>query len=229
MKRILIVEDDKKIAELERDYLEANNYEVDIALTGDDGLKMALLHEYNLIILDIMLPFTDGFKVCREVSQKKDIPILLVSAKGENIDKIKGFGLGAADYIVKPFEPSELVARVNAHIKRYDRLVSNHLDKKEEIVIGKLRIEKNSRRVFVDNQEISLPNKEFDVLLFLAENPNIVFSKDKLFYSIWGFDSYGDHSTVAVHINRIREKIETDSSNPQYIETVWGVGYRFKV
>lgn len=229
MKKILIVEDDRKIAELEKDYLEANNYQVDIALTGDDGLEMALNNDYQLIILDIMLPFTDGFKVCQHINQKKDIPILLVSAKSENLDKIRGFSLGATDYIVKPFEPSELVARVNAHINRYERLVANGPDKKEEIVIGKLRIEKNARRVFLDDKELSLPNKEFDVLLFLAENPNIVFSKDKLFYAIWGFDAYGDHSTVAVHINRIREKIEKDTSNPQYIETVWGAGYRFKV
>lgn len=228
MKKILIVEDDRKIAELERDYLEANHYEVDMAHTGDDGLNMALHNEYHLIILDIMLPFTDGFQVCRQISVKKDIPILLVSAKGENWDKIKGLGLGAADYIVKPFEPSELVARVNAHLKRYERLTSSH-HQKDEISIGRLRIEKNARRVFLDSREVSLPNKEFDVLLFLAENPNIVFSKDKLFHSIWGFDSYGDYSTVAVHINRIREKIEKDTSNPQYIETVWGAGYRFKV
>lgn len=229
MKKILIIEDDKKIAELERDYLEVNNYEVEMAHTGDDGLAKALHNDYHLIILDIMLPFTDGFKVCQQINQKKDIPILLVSAKSENLDKIKGLGLGAADYIVKPFEPSELVARVNAHIQRYERLTASCMEKKDEMIIGRLKIEKNSRRVFLDERELFLPNKEFDVLLFLAENPNIVFSKDRLFDSIWGLNSYGDYSTVAVHINRIREKIETDTSNPQYIETVWGAGYRFKL
>ncbi len=228
MKKILIIEDDVKIAELEKDYLEANNYLVDLAYDGDEGLKKAIENVYSLIILDIMLPYKDGFNVCYQINNIKDIPILMVSAKGENLDKIKGLGLGAADYIVKPFEPSELVSRVNAHINRYERLKANKEEKKMEIAIGNLKVEKYSRRVFLDGKELSFPNKEFDILVFLAENPNIVFSKERLFDSIWGLDSYGNHSTVAVHINRIREKIESDASNPKYIETVWGAGYRFK-
>lgn len=228
MIRLLIIEDDIKIAELEKDYLEANNYLVDLAYDGDEGLKMALENEYNLIILDIMLPFRDGFKVCYQINSVSDIPILLVSAKSENLDKIKGLGLGAADYIVKPFEPSELVARVNAHINRYERIKGNSEEKRAEIILGGLRIERFSRRVYLDGIEMLLPNKEFDILLFFAENPNIVFSKERLFDSVWGFDANGNHSTVAVHINRIREKIETDPGNPKYIETVWGAGYRFK-
>lgn len=229
MKKILIIEDDAKIAELERDYLEANNYLVEICHKGDEGLSKALQNDYSLIILDIMLPFSDGFEVCREISKKKDVPILLVSAKTENIDKIRGLGLGAADYIVKPFEPNELVARVNAHIKRYERLVAVYAPQNRALEVGGLKVEKDSRRVFLNNQEINLPNKEFDLLLFLMSNPNIVFSKDHLLDKVWGFDSSGDTATVSVHINRIRDKVEVDTAKPQYIETVWGAGYRFRM
>jgi len=228
MKRILIVEDDANISSLERDYLEANNYFVAIERTGIGGLKNALENDYDLILLDIMLPGMDGFQICREVRKVKETPILFVTAKREDIDKIRGLGLGADDYVVKPFSPSELVARVTAHINRYERLVSTQMEKGDVIESGSLIIEKKSRRVFVDNKEIILANKEFDLLLFLASNPNIVFSKDTLFDKIWGFDSLGETSTVTVHVNRIREKIEKDMTNPEYIETVWGAGYRFK-
>jgi len=228
MKKILIVEDDANISSLERDYLEANNYIVSIERTGTGGLKNALENEYDLILLDIMLPGIDGFQICREVRKVKETPILFVTAKREDIDKIRGLGLGADDYVVKPFSPSELVARVTAHINRYERLVTKQADKVDVIESGSLTIEKKSRRVFLENNEIILANKEFDLLLFLASNPNIVFSKDTLFDKIWGFDSLGETSTVTVHVNRIREKIEKDMNNPQYIETVWGAGYRFK-
>jgi DNA-binding response OmpR family regulator len=228
MKTILIIEDDKSIAELERDYLEIDGFSVDIALTGQDGLNKALINEkIDLVLLDLMLPGTDGYQICREIRSKKDIPILMVSAKKEDIDKIRGLGLGADDYVVKPFSPSELVARVKAHLSRYDRLIGKEIGN-EEIMFRGLRIDQGSRKVFVNDIEVILTAKEFDILTFLALHPNYVFSKEQLFEKIWGIDSLGDISTVTVHIRKIREKIETESSDPQYIETVWGAGYRFK-
>ncbi|MCQ6279377.1 response regulator transcription factor [Bacillus sp. EB600] len=227
MKKILIIEDDKSIAELERDYLEINGFSVEIALTGDIGLNKALKEEVDLVLLDLMLPGLDGFQICKAIRTEKVIPILMISAKKEDIDKIRGLGLGADDYIVKPFSPSELVARVKAHLARYDRLIGKEVQN-DGIMIRGLQIDKASRRVYVNNHEVSLTAKEFDVLMFLALHPNRVFSKEELFERLWGFDSLGDISTVTVHIRKIREKIETDSSNPQYIETVWGAGYRFK-
>jgi DNA-binding response OmpR family regulator len=231
MKRILIIEDDNIIAELERDYLEINGYGVEIATEGDVGRTLACNNDYDLILLDLMLPKVDGFELCREIRKEKEIPILIVSAKKESIDKIRGLGLGADDFIVKPFDPAELVARVNSHISRYERLISadRPMPKQQEIIIGKLRIQPEAWRVYLDDEEIKLTNKEFELLLFLATNPNIVFTKERLFDRIWGMDALGDLATVIVHINRLREKIETDSSKPCYIETVWGAGYRFKV
>lgn len=228
-KRILIIEDEVSIAELQRDYLEISSYEVAIEKTGDKGLTRALKEDFNLIILDLMLPNIDGFEICRKVREVKNTPILMVSARKEDIDKIRGLGLGADDYITKPFSPSELVARVTAHITRYERLVGCNEKKSKTITIRNLVIDKDSRRVWVEDQEIAFTGKEFDLLLFLAENPNRVFSRDELFDNIWRMDSLGDVSTVTVHIKKIREKIELDSSNPQYIETIWGIGYRFKV
>ena len=228
-KKILVVEDEKNIAELERDYLEANGYEVEIAFDGKSGLDRALESDFDLVILDVMLPDIDGFEVCRQIRKSKECPVLMVSAKKDKIDKIRGLGLGADDYITKPFSPSELVARVTAHISRYERLTSKGEEPVNYVInIGNLSIDKNARRVFINDEEVSLTNKEFDLLVFLASNPNVVFSKDTIFDKIWGLDAIGETSTVTVHINRIREKIEDDSSNPQYIETVWGAGYRFK-
>jgi DNA-binding response OmpR family regulator len=227
MKRILIIEDDKSIAELERDYLEIDGFSVEIALNGTDGLNKALKDEVELVLLDLMLPGIDGFQICKAIRSEKDIPVLMVSAKKEDIDKIRGLGLGADDYIVKPFSPSELVARVKSHIARYERLI-NKEPQNESIMVRGLRIDKVSRRVFVNNHEVTFTAKEFDVLTFLAQHPNHVFNKEQLFERLWGFDSFGDISTVTVHIRKIREKIEADPSNPQYIETVWGAGYRFK-
>lgn len=228
-KKILVIEDEKNIAELERDYLEANGYEVEIALDGKNGLDRALESDFDLVILDVMLPGIDGFEVCRQIRKSKECPVLMVSAKKDEIDKIRGLGLGADDYITKPFSPSELVARVTAHISRYERLTSKGEEPVNYVInIGNLSIDKNARRVFINDEEVSLTNKEFDLLVFLASNPNVVFSKDTIFDKIWGLDAIGETSTVTVHINRIREKIEDDSSNPQYIETVWGAGYRFK-
>ena len=229
MKKILIIEDEQSIAELERDYLEINSFSVDIENSGDSGLKKAKNEDYDLIILDLMLPKVDGFEICKQIRQHSNVPILMVSAKKEDIDKIRGLGLGADDYITKPFSPSELVARVKAHISRYERLIGDKEPKKDEISIRGLRIDKLSRRVFLNEKEITFTTKEFDLLSFLAENPNRVFSKDDLFERIWGIDSFGDIATVTVHIGKLREKIEANPSKPQYIETVWGAGYRFKV
>jgi len=229
VQKILIIEDELSIAELERDYLQINGFECDIEGSGDTGLEKALNENYNLIILDLMLPKMDGFEVCRLIRSKKDVPILMVSAKKEDIDKIRGLGLGADDYITKPFSPSELVARVKAHISRYERLSKNFEDKKDEVEIRGLLMNKSSRRVYLNGIEVILTTKEFDLLWFLAKNPNRVFSKDELFDRIWGMESLGEVATVTVHIRKLREKIEKDPSNPQYIETIWGAGYRFQV
>lgn len=230
MKRILIIEDDQVIAEVEKDYLESNGYKVEIATSGDIGLKKALGEDYDLIILDLMLPNIDGFEICKNIRNEKNIPILMVSAKKEEIDKIRGLGLGADDYLTKPFSVGELVARVKAHLTRYDRLTTDHLiNKKDEIQIHGIRIDKMSRKVFVNEKEISLTSKEYDLLMFLAIHPNRVFTKDELFEKIWGLDAIGDNATVTVYIGKLREKMENDPSKPQYIETIWGVGYRFNV
>jgi len=229
MSRILIVEDEEAIADLEKDYLELSDFEVVIENTGDAGLQTALAGEFDLVILDLMLPGMDGFEVCKHIREKKDVPILMVSAKKDDIDKIRGLGLGADDYITKPFSPSELVARVKAHMARYSRLVGSGHESNDFVEIRGLKIDKTARRVYVDDEEKSFTTKEFDLLTFLAENPNHVFTKEELFRKIWNMDSIGDIATVTVHIKKIREKIEYDTSNPQYIETIWGVGYRFKV
>lgn len=227
MQKILIIEDEADIAELERDYLEVNGFDSDIASTGEEGLNLARTHSYSLILLDLMLPGIDGFQLCKKLREFLDIPILMVTARKEDIDKIRGFDRGADDYIVKPFTPNELVARVKAHIARYNRLI-NREEKKKEIEIKNLMVDLDSRRVFVDEDEKTFTAKEFDLLVFLATHPNRVFSKEHLFERIWGFDSMGDITTVTVHIRKIREKIENDPSTPEFIETIWGVGYRFK-
>lgn len=227
MKRILIIEDDIDIAEIERDYLAINGCEAVIESDGVSGLNTALKGGFDLILLDIMLPQLDGFSVCRRLREKLDIPILMVTAKKEDIDKIRGLGLGADDYIVKPFSPAELVARVQANLAAYDRL-KNPQESHSEINVGAIKINTGSHRVFVNDKEIALKNKEYELLLFLVTNADMVFDKETLYEKIWGMDAVGDNATVAVHINRLREKIEEDPSNPRYIETVWGAGYRFK-
>jgi len=227
---ILIIEDETTIAQLERDYFELNGYEVDLCHTGTEGLQLALNGDYNLIIIDLQLPGMDGFALCSQIRQAKEVPILIVSARKEEIDKIRAFNLGADDYITKPFSPSELVARAKAHLTRYERLLSKQESvPKAEIHIRGLTIDKESRRVYVRNQEVVFTTREFNLLEFLASHPNRVFSKNELFERIWGMDSSGDIATVTVHIRKLREKIEVDPSNPQYIETVWGAGYRFTV
>ena len=229
MSRILIIEDEEAIADLEKDYLELSGFEVKICNTGDEGLQTALREEVDLIVLDLMLPGLDGFEVCKKIREEKNIPIIMVSAKKEDIDKIRGLGMGADDYMTKPFSPSELVARVKAHLARYDRLVGSSNKNNDVIEIRGIRIDKTARLVIVDGEEKAFTGKEFDLLTFLAEHPNHVYTKEELFREIWDMDSIGDIATVTVHIKKIREKIEFDSAKPQYIETIWGVGYRFKV
>ena len=229
MSRVLIIEDEESIADLEKDYLELSGFEVTVENRGDTGLKAALEEDFDIIILDLMLPGTDGFEVCRRVREQKNVPILMVSAKKDDIDKIRGLGLGADDYMTKPFSPSELIARVKAHLAQYERLVGAGRPENDIIEIRGLKIDKTARRVWVDGQEKQFTTKEFDLLTFLAENPNHVFTKEELFRKVWNMDSVGDIATVTVHIKKIREKIEYDTSNPQYIETIWGVGYRFKM
>ena len=229
MSKILIVEDEQEIAELEKDYLELSGFEVEIETDGESGLQRALEGEFDLYILDLMLPGVNGFEICTKIRKENDKPILMVSAKKDDIDKIHGLGLGADDYITKPFSPSELVARVKAHISRYQRISSNMAENHDEIEIRGLKIDKTARRVWVNGEEKNLTTKEFDLLTFLAEHPNHVFSKEELFSRIWDMELIGDIATVTVHIKKIREKIEPDKSRPQYIETIWGVGYRFKV
>ena len=229
MSRILIIEDEESIAELEKDYLELSGFEVAIENSGDVGLKRAMAEEFNLIILDLMLPEIDGFEICRQVREKKNTPILMVSAKKDDIDKIRGLGLGADDYMTKPFSPSEMVARVKAHLARYERLIGTGVQENDMIEIRGLKIDKTARRVYLNGEEKIFTTKEFDLLTFLAQNPNRVFSKEELFSKIGGMESVGEIATVTVHIKKIREKIEYSTSKPQYIETIWGVGYRFKV
>lgn len=229
MSKILIIEDENTIAELEKDYLELSGFEVIVSNDGQEGLEHALQEEYDLIILDLMLPNVDGFEICRRVREKKNTPIIMVSAKKEDIDKIRGLGLGADDYMTKPFSPSELVARVKAHLARYERLVGSAVEENKVIEIRGIKIDTTARRVWINGEEKTFTTKEFDLLTFLASHPNRVYTKDELFCEIWDMESIGDIATVTVHIKKIREKIEFDTSKPQYIETIWGVGYRFKV
>ena len=229
MSKILIIEDEEAIADLEKDYLELSGLTVEIEERGDTGLTRALAEDFDLIILDLMLPGMDGFEICRQIRQEKNIPVIMVSAKKDDIDKIRGLGLGADDYMTKPFSPSELVARVKAHMARYERLVGSGVQENEIIEIRGIKIDKTARRVWVNGEEKAFTSKEFDLLTFLAQNPNHVFTKEELFSKIWDMESIGDIATVTVHIKKIREKIEFNTAKPQYIETIWGVGYRFKV
>lgn len=229
MSKILIVEDEEAIADLEKDYLELSGFQVEVATDGETGLKRAMEGEFDLYILDLMLPGVDGFDICRQIRNEKNTPIIMVSAKKDDIDKIRGLGLGADDYMTKPFSPSELVARVKAHLARYDRLTGSAMEANKIIEIRGLKIDTTVRRVWVNGEEKTFTTKEFDLLTFLASHPNHVYTKEELFREIWDMESIGDIATVTVHIKKIREKVELDTSNPQYIETIWGVGYRFKV
>ena len=230
MSRVLIIEDELAIAELEKDYLELSDFEVVIEQNGSKGCERALEEDFDICGLDLMLPDMDGFEICKLIREVKNTPILMVSAKKEDIDKIRGLGLGADDYITKPFSPSELVARVKAHLARYDRLVGSSQQTQSDLFeIRDIKIDKTARRLWVRGEETQFTTKEFELLTFLAEHPNHVFSKQELFKEIWDMDSVGDIATVTVHIKKIREKVELNTNKPQYIETIWGVGYRFKV
>lgn len=226
MSKLLIVEDDKEIAMLERDYLELSGYETKVVDDGNQAVELALTGEYDLILLDLMLPGCDGLDVCRRIRDRVDVPILMVTARSESVDKIRGLGIGADDYVAKPFDPAELVARVKAHLSRYQRLTGGRGEDDGAITVGDVRILPQSWRVFKGDREVKMPNREFALLKYLAENPNIVFSKEQLFEAIWGYDYLGDSATVTVHVGRIRDKIEDDPANPKIIETVWGRGYR---
>lgn len=227
MAKILIVEDDRAIADIERDYLELNNFEVEIAEDGITGLERGLSGEFQLVLLDLMLPGMDGFTLCRRLREKLDIPILMVTARQEDIDKIRGLGLGADDYIEKPFSPNVLVARIKANLAQYERLLGTRKTP-SEITLGNIRLNTGTHRVFMEGREVPLKNKEYELLLFLMLNVDIVFDRETLYEKVWGLEAMGDNATVAVHINRLREKLEKDPANPRYIETVWGAGYRFK-
>lgn len=226
MAKILIVEDDEEIAMLERDYLEIEGFQTEIISDGGAAEEAALTGAYDLILLDLMLPGRSVYEVCRRIRDQVDVPILMVTARTESVDKIRGLGLGADDYIGKPFDPAELVARVKSHLSRYQRLTGGRGEDDGAIQVGDLRILPQSWKVFKWDQEIKMPNREFALLKFLAENPNIVFSKERLFETIWGYDYVGDSATVTVHVGRIRDKIEDDPAHPKIIETVWGAGYR---
>lgn len=235
MKKIMIVEDDRAIAEIERDFLEIEGFEVTICSDGQAGFKQIQSEQYDLILLDLMLPGMSGIEICKAIRSKIDIPIIMVTAKTEETDKIRGLGLGADDYISKPFSPTELVARVKANLAQYERLKNGNgkngagRGKSDEIRIGRIKVNLLTHRVFVGEQELDLKNKEYELLVFLVSNPDIVFSKEHLYERIWGMDAFGDLKTVAVHINRLRDKIEKDPQNPDYIQTIWGAGYRFKL
>lgn len=225
-KKILIIEDDSDIAAIEKDYLEVSGYEVEISENGADGMAKALSSNFDLIILDIMLPGMDGFEVCKSIRNKIDIPIMMLTARKSDIDKIKGLGFGADDYIEKPFSPSVLVARVKSQLAQYERLKGTADTNK--IMLGNIILESDTHRVFVNDKEVVLPNKEFQLLEFLMTNANIVFSRETLYDRIWGMNSFGNTATVPVHINRLREAVELDPAKPKHLITVWGVGYKFK-
>lgn len=226
-KKILIIEDDESIAEIQKDYLEMSGYSVDCAYDGESGIQKYISGQYSLIILDLMIPKMSGFEILEKIAEKKKIPVIIVSARDEELSKIKGLNLGADDYITKPFGMGELLARVNSHIKTYGKF-STAASKDRLLEVGNLKINEPDRRVYIDGKEVILKQKEFDLLLFMMKNPNRVFSKDELFERVWGFDALSDTTTVTVHIARIREKIEKNPAKPEYIMTVWGSGYRFR-
>lgn len=225
--KVLIIDNDAKAAELAGDYLQISGLECEFASDAESGLAMVKCTDYALVITEVSLPNRDGFSVCKELRTKKDIPIIFLSARCDEVDKVRGLGIGADDYITKPFSPAELVARVKAHISRYEKLTKRA--GQEMLLVRGLKIDKNAHRVYIDDEEVMMPVKEYELLLFLAENPNIVFSKERLFDRIWGMDAMGDVSTVTVHIQRIRDKIDKGREEDKYIETVWGAGYRFRI
>ena len=227
MSKILIVEDEEAIADLEKDYLELSGFDVEIENDGTSGMERALNEDFDMFILDLMLPGTDGFEICRKIREKKNTPVLMVSAKKDDIDKIRGLGVGADDYIEKPFSPSVLIAKIKAMLAQYKRLTERDAMETNAIQSGEIRLDPKMMKVWVNEKEVHLKKKEFQLLEFLMRNRDIVFSKEELYSRVWGLDSYGDYATVAVHINRLREEIEDNPSDSKHIITVWGVGYKF--
>ena len=228
--RILLCEDDENLGMLLREYLQAKGYSAELYPDGEAGYKAFLKNKYDLCVFDVMMPKKDGFTLAQDVrAANAEIPIIFLTAKTLKEDILEGFKIGADDYITKPFSPSEMVARVKAHLARYERLIGSGMPENEIIEIRGLKIDKTARRVYINGEEKNFTTKEFDLLTFLAQNPNHVFTKEELFREIWDMESLGDIATVTVHIKKIREKIEMNTAKPQYIETIWGVGYRFKV
>ncbi|HTO23892.1 MAG TPA: response regulator transcription factor [Spirochaetia bacterium] len=226
-KRILIIEDEAALAALLTDYLAADGFSVEARTDGTSGLEAARGGGFDLVLLDLMLPGMDGFEVCRRLRQEADMPVLILSARREDGDKIRGLGLGADDYVVKPFSPAELVARVKSHLSRYERL-TGRARADRWISDGGLEVNVEARRVRKSGAEVSLTAKEFDLLLLFIRNPDRAFTRDEIYARIWGDDLFVDPSNIAVHVRRLREKVEDDPSEPRHIETVWGVGYRWK-
>lgn len=229
MAKILIIEDDADIAAIEKDYLELSGYQVSVCTDGASGLSAALEQSFDLLLLDLMLPEMDGFTICRKVREVKDIPILMVTALGKDVDKIRGLGYGADDYIEKPFSPSVLVARVKAHLAQYRRLKPSPAAESTVLTVGPLAADTACHSITKNGAEVPLKNKEYELLLFLMRHPGQVFSREDLYEMIWGLESLGDNITVAVHMNRLREKLEDDPAHPKLLQTVWGVGYRLTV
>lgn len=225
-KKILVVDDEKEIANLVRDFLIAEGFEVVVSYDGEEGMNAFKQHKPDLAVLDIMLPKKDGMEVCRTIRSESSIPIIMLSAKKSDIDKVLGLGLGADDYVTKPFSPVELVARIKAHLRRYTQLSSKESNA-DILTFEKLKIYLESYKVTIEGREISLTAKEFETLRLLASSPSRVYTREQIFNQVWGFNEYGDINTVTVHIKKIREKIEDDPSHPEYIKTVWGVGYKF--
>lgn len=224
--KILIVDDEINICELVRLYLEKEGYITAIATNGIQAVDMFKSDSFDMILLDIMLPGKDGWQVCREIRASSDTPVIMITAKGETFDKVLGLELGADDYIVKPFDPKELVARVKAVLRRSE--TRTLITDSEALIFDGLRIERESYEIYVDDNKIEMPPKEFELLYFLAKNKNKVFTRDQLLDEIWGYEFFGDSRTVDVHIKRVREKIESNNKNWQ-LKTVWGVGYKFEV
>lgn len=226
MNRILIVEDELDLANIIKDYLEKELYEVEICTEGDKAIEIFDKFKPSLVILDLMLPGMNGYEICQNIRIKSTIPILILSAKIDEFDKVKGLNLGADDYITKPFRPRELLARVNAQLRRSQVFNKENL---EMIDIENIRIYTKEYKVEKNGRDLDLSRNEFELLVFLSKNPRQVFSREQLYERIWGFDSYGDLNTVTVTINRLRQKIEDNPKNPMYILTVWGVGYKFEI
>lgn len=226
MSRILIVEDELDLANIIKDYLEKELYEVEICTEGDEAIEIFDKFKPSLVILDLMLPGMNGYEICQNIRIKSTIPILILSAKIDEFDKVKGLDLGADDYITKPFRPRELIARVNAQLRRSQVFNKENL---EILDIENIRIYTKEYKVEKDSRDLDLSRNEFELLMFLSKNPRQVFSREQLYDRIWGFDSYGDLNTVTVTINRLRQKIEDNPKNPKYILTVWGVGYKFEI